>query len=313
MVCEKIFLSGDSGAYLETYVLGNSQEFDKDKLRRTVLVLPGGAYAFTSDREAEFIALGFAAKGFHAVVLRYSVKKGAAMPQPILEAFQAMALIREKAAEWHVDPQKIAVCGFSAGGHLASCAMTFWKDKAILEKLGKAPEDIKPNAGILCYPCIVFPFRTPPKPGEASPDTIEEVRGWLREFMGVDSQEDVSELAYVKDGAVWQDFSKTFDRIVMGRADFSPEELAAYSTDKLVDADTPPAFIWTTRTDATVPIDDSLDFATAMLRKGRPFELHIYADGNHGLSLATEETAVVNERVETWFPLAVSWLKKTLA
>jgi acetyl esterase/lipase len=190
--------------------------------------------------------------------------------------------------------------------------MTFWKDQSMLEKLGKSPEDIKPDAGILCYPCIVFPFRAPARPMDAPLESLEHVRSQTRAFMGIGEDEDVSDLAYVKDNAIWQDFSKTFDRIAMGKARFQPEELAAYATDKLVDCDTPPAFIWTTRTDATVPIDDSLDFAAAMLRKDRPFELHIYADGQHGLALANEDTAAVNERVETWFPLAVSWLKKTL-
>jgi dipeptidyl aminopeptidase/acylaminoacyl peptidase len=101
----------------------------------------------------------------------------------------------------------------------------------------------------------------------------------------------------------------------MGKSDYTEDEIKAYSTDTLVNESTPPAFIWTTRADKTVPIEDSMDFAYAMLKHNRPYELHVYAKGEHGLSLATEETAgnpaMVDERAQTWFPLALSWLKET--
>ena len=62
-----------------------------------------------------------------------------------------------------------------------------------------------------------------------------------------------------------------------------------YSLEKHVSADTPPAFLWHTSTDRSVPVENSLMFATALRRCGVPFELHVYPFGEHGLSLATEE------------------------
>jgi len=128
MICKNIPVwEGNQEIHMETYILHNSREFDYNRKRPAVLVLPGGAYMSTSDREAEPVALAFASKGYHAFVLRYSCKEKALLPQPILDAFKAILIIRDNAEEWCVDSNKIAVCGFSAGGHLASCLATMWK------------------------------------------------------------------------------------------------------------------------------------------------------------------------------------------
>lgn len=128
------------GVTLETYVLDPSPEMKHMDFRPAVLVFPGGAYAFCSDREAEPIASKFLAMGFSAFVLRYSLGKNADFPTPLEDAEEALNLMMNRAAEWHIDSKKIAVCGFSAGGHLA----------AALGTLGK----VKPAALILGYPCI---------------------------------------------------------------------------------------------------------------------------------------------------------------
>ena len=105
------------------------------------MVIPGGAYKFCSDREAEPIALAYLAKGFNAFVLRYSLNDKAAFPTPLNDAEKALRFIRDKADEFHIYPDKIAVCGFSAGGHLAAAVSTMSEEK--------------PNACILGYPCIL--------------------------------------------------------------------------------------------------------------------------------------------------------------
>ena len=70
MKCERIPL-GAQGAYLDTYFLADSPELKAGACRPAVVVCPGGGYAYTSDREAEPIALALCARGFHACVLRY--------------------------------------------------------------------------------------------------------------------------------------------------------------------------------------------------------------------------------------------------
>lgn len=128
---------GERGAKLTGYIQEPSRELSTVQTRPAVLVLPGGAYLFTSDREAEPVALSYSAEGFQTFVLHYSTGKKAHGCQPLKEASEAIGYIREHAAQLYLDPDKIAVCGFSAGGHLAS-----W--------VGLQGEN-RPNAIILAY------------------------------------------------------------------------------------------------------------------------------------------------------------------
>ena len=89
------------------------------KQRPLVLVVPGGGYSHLSAREGDPVALQFAAAGYHTAVLRYAVGDDAAHGLPLRQLVSAIGLVRQHAAAWHVQPDKIAVCGFSAGGHLA--------------------------------------------------------------------------------------------------------------------------------------------------------------------------------------------------
>jgi len=135
---------------LYAYVHDNSPEIDEKLLHPAVLVLPGGGYVMTSDREAEPVALQFFARGFNAYVLRYSVAP-AKYPQALLEASAALALIRDHAGADFTHPEQIAVCGFSAGGHLAGSVGVFWNEPFIKETLCIKEGQNRPCALILCY------------------------------------------------------------------------------------------------------------------------------------------------------------------
>ena len=89
------------------------------KQRPLVLVVPGGGYNHVSPREGDPVALQFAAAGYHTAVLTYSVGEGAQNYRPLRQLNEALGLLRQNAGEWHILPDQIAVCGFSAGGHLA--------------------------------------------------------------------------------------------------------------------------------------------------------------------------------------------------
>ena len=130
-------------ATLEGYLLDCEITLGQEKNRPAIVVCPGGGYAYCSPREAEPIALRYAARGFHAFILRYSVGWDAADFAPLQEVSWVIGLIREHADEWHVDPGKIATCGFSAGGHLALAAGLLGENK--------------PNAMILNYPAVTLP------------------------------------------------------------------------------------------------------------------------------------------------------------
>ncbi|MCD7716500.1 MAG: alpha/beta hydrolase [Lachnospiraceae bacterium] len=131
------------------------------KTRPIVVICPGGGYEFTSDREADIIAVQYLSMGYHAAVLRYSVAP-AVYPTALLELGRAVAVIRENADEWHIDRKKIVVSGFSAGGHLAANYAMFWNRDFLAEALSEEADgakavsaaDLQPNAMILCYPVI---------------------------------------------------------------------------------------------------------------------------------------------------------------
>ncbi len=139
-------------AVLETYFLDTLQG-NPGRKRPVLIICPGGGYEFLSDREAEPIAVRMNAAGFHACVLKYSVKPSV-FPQALLELAQAVRLIRESAAQWNADPEKIIICGFSAGGHLACSLGKFWQEPWIAQELGGEKDLYRPNGLILSYPVV---------------------------------------------------------------------------------------------------------------------------------------------------------------
>lgn len=152
----KIELKGSQPyAKLVTYIQEDSAEIGIQD-RPLVLVCPGGAYAFTSDREAEVLALQFLAMGYHAAVLRYSVVPSV-FPTSLSELAYSVRLIRQNAREWHVNPEQIVVLGCSAGGHLAASLGVFWNEDFLAKLLGLGASEhrlIRPDGMILCYPVI---------------------------------------------------------------------------------------------------------------------------------------------------------------
>lgn len=225
---------------LTGYIHDVSNELKNAQIRPAVLIFPGGGYFMCSDREAEPVALAYMAEGYQAFVLRYSVGEKVPFSQSYEDACTALAYLKENSDELHVDAKKIAIAGFSAGGHLAAALGTMGKDK--------------PTAMILGYPVILSSM------GD----------GICKEIPGLDEK---------------------------------------------VTAETPPAFIFSTSNDIIVPVENSLKFAEALNKNGVEFELHIFRNGVHGLSLAKPltsngERSMVNPVVAEWFTDSVRWLKE---
>ena len=118
-----------------------------------VVVCPGGGYQMVSEREAEPIALRFFAAGYNVFILTYSVKENAQNFQPLRELSETFCAIRNH-KEWRVDPSRIAVCGFSAGGHLAGSLGTLWNNEEFLKTYDNPGGQNRPDAMILSYPVI---------------------------------------------------------------------------------------------------------------------------------------------------------------
>jgi len=136
--------TGDRPA-LSAYLLDGERE------RGAALIVPGGAYAWVSPREAEPIAMRALASGRHAFVLRYSVAP-ARWPAALLDAARAMRLIRDGAGDWRVSPSRVAVLGFSAGGHLAASLAFLGGLPPVQGAPGVGVADTRPDALGLAYP-----------------------------------------------------------------------------------------------------------------------------------------------------------------
>lgn len=120
-----------------------------------VLICPGGGYKILAfGHEGVDVAKWFTSKGVAAFVLKYRIPDVSAMTRqhevPLMDAMQAMKLIRKNATQWSIDATKIGVMGFSAGGHLAATLSTqYFKGES-------GSEGARPDFSILLYPVITF-------------------------------------------------------------------------------------------------------------------------------------------------------------
>lgn len=238
---EILTLNEKRNVTLTAYLQEVDGEFRNVVRRPAVLILPGGGYQYCSDREADPIAFPYLKAGYHAFILRYSVKEDAVWPNPLEDYEQAMELIRERADEWKLYPDKIAVIGFSAGGHLASCAAAMSRNR--------------PNAAILGYAVTMGDHARECCP--TAPDVISAV-----------------------------------------------------------DEATCPCFLFATRNDNVVPIENSLKMMEALARAGVSFESHIYAYGPHGFSTADSSVQSLARgiclRAPNWVSDSIGWLRDVL-
>ncbi|MEX2285772.1 MAG: alpha/beta hydrolase [Planctomycetaceae bacterium] len=122
-----------------------------------VIVCPGGGYAgLAMSYEGHDVADWFNTFGVTAFVLQYRHAPRYQHPAPLNDVQRAVRTVRARSAEWKVDPQRIGVLGFSAGGHLTSTAGTHFDDgnsqaSDVIERAGCRPDFL-----VLCYPVISF-------------------------------------------------------------------------------------------------------------------------------------------------------------
>lgn len=276
---------------LTTYIVADSGELSEIGNRPAVIICPGGAYIFCSDREAEPVALRFAAMGYHAFVLRYSTagerkskerNKDCRHPIPLRDLGKAMLTIRENADKWQVDVDRIAVCGFSAGAHNAALYSTCWHTPILSDYFGVNSEMFRPAAAILSY-----------------------------------GLSDYSYLFEKEKDPYCKQLNKTSKTALLGDEYQSIEKLKEVSPYLHISKLTPPTFLWATAEDEIVPVQHSLQMAQGLAEHKIPFEMHIFEKGSHGLSLATQASAVakslINTDVAKWADLAEAWLEKRFA
>jgi acetyl esterase/lipase len=130
----------------------------RDANRAAVIILPGGGYRGVSIvKEGHDVARAFNAMGIAAFVLKYRTPSATHMTDrargPLQDAQQAIHQVREHARDWNIDPARIGVMGFSAGGHLAATLATHF-DKPVLQQWSGA--NLRPDFLLLIYPVISF-------------------------------------------------------------------------------------------------------------------------------------------------------------
>jgi acetyl esterase/lipase len=224
-----------------------------------VIVAPGGSYARLSmNNEGRAPANYLNTLGVAAFVLRYRLGPKYHHPIQLGDAQRAIRLVRARAAEWHIAPDRIGFMGFSAGGHLASSAATHFD-------AGRpdAPDPIdrvssRPDFAVLCYPVISL------------------VEPWTHQG------------------------SKT--NLLGANADAALAR--SLSSEIQVTPQTPPAFLYHTTADATVPVENAVAYYLALRKAGIPAELHVFRNGAHGSGLAQTDPALAE-----WPRLLANWLR----
>ena len=145
------------GAVLTGYLRQPSQSMPDYAVRPGVLILPGGGYEHCSDRESDPVAVQFLNAGYQVFLLNYTTAGTAPAPlgfAPLLDAARAILHLRQNAESLHLDPHRLAVCGFSAGGHLAASTALLTHRPEVCEALGAEGAQLCPDGVILGYPVI---------------------------------------------------------------------------------------------------------------------------------------------------------------
>lgn len=210
-----------------------------------VVVAPGGGYyGMSFGLEGRQVADWFAANGVTAFVLSYRVtRNGYGHPTQLIDAARALRWVRFHAKEYDLDPRRIGMIGFSAGGHLAAMLLTQFDvgDSRATDPVER--ESSRPDFAILGYPAI--------------------------------------DLASNR----WSNPDFANDRL-------APALLAQLAPARNVRRDTPPTFVFHTTNDRLVPPVNATLYYDSLVAAGITAELHIFAEGGHGMGLGWSDDAL---------------------
>lgn len=185
-------------------------------------------------------------------------------PMALEDAQRAVGLVRFHAAAWHIDPHKIGVLGFSAGGHLVVAMSTHYERRLYKAVDAADKESCRPDFAVAIYP------------GHLSSAAAQ----W-----DADQCTRKSVVRYFKH--LWPE---------------SKPKLLALNPDIHVSSQTPPTFLLQAEDDHEDNVDDSLAYYIALKNAGIPVEMHLYAQGGHGFGLRHTRLPITEwpQLVETW-------------
>jgi acetyl esterase/lipase len=242
-----------------------------------VIIFPGGAYLhLAGDLEGREVADWFTARGFHAFILSYRLSSnGYLLPVPLLDARRAIQTVRARATDYHINPNRIVVIGFSAGGHLAALAGTQFVPGSPEAEDPIDRASSRPDYLVLGYPWL---------------DAITRDTTFLSYC---------KELNLLGNNLGDKPVGEPGDNI-----DQCDSLRAKYDPILFVTKDTPPTFIYQTFADKTVSPAATVDFYQALLKAEVPSELHVFVNGAHGSGLGKGDPAL-----DQWPNLLENWLR----
>lgn len=254
-----------------------------------VLICPGGAYMFCSvDLEGDTTALDFIRAGYQTFILEYRIGSRcpvgeAAHPAQLLDLGRAMLTIRENAEKWHVDPERIALAGFSAGGNLVGNMATMWHKSLLSDYFGVPSEYFRPMGVIMGYPITDYRYQE------------EYNLSLLPNTMMLQGRE-----------------------TLFGTMEPTEEQLLELSPCYNVTEKTPPVFLVHAQNDTLVPAVNSLKMAAALAEAGVDYELHIFKRGEHGFADGVPGGVEPFRQdrhlpAAAWMPMAERWLMNLAA
>jgi len=238
----------------------------------TVVVFPGGGYQILAiDLEGTEVCDWLTSKGITCVLLKYRVtdvgeypKSGPypESPMALEDAQRAVGLVRSHATEWHIDPHKIGVLGFSAGGHMVAAMSTHFAKRLYPAVDAADKESCRPDFAVAVYP------------GHLSLSAAEWDAGQGKKKFVVPHPDHLSKA----------------------------DENLALNPDLHVTSQTPPTFLLQNEDDNVDGVNQSLAYYIALKKAGVPVELHLYAQGGHAFGLRPTKLPVSRwpQLMETW-------------
>jgi acetyl esterase/lipase len=237
-----------------------------------VVVFPGGGYqGLAIDLEGTEVCDWVTPKGITCVLLKYRVtdvgpypKSGPypESPMALEDAQRTVGLVRFHAAEWHIDPHKIGVLGFSAGGHLSAAISVHFETRLYPPVDAADKESCRPDFAVAIYPGHLS---LPAAEWDAAQGTKKVVLPH-RDHLSI------------------------------------TDESLALNPDLHVTSRTPPTFLLQAENDHVDNVNDSLAYYIALKNAGVPAEMHLYAKGGHAFGLRRTRLPITGwpQLVETW-------------